>query len=284
MKIEKQYWDIILVPEKKWFDLKLKEVYRYRDLLMLFVKRDIISFYKQTILGPIWYFIQPIFTTIIYTFVFGNLAGVSTSGIPKPLFYLAGITAWNYFADCLIKTSTTFKDNASIFGKVYFPRIISPLSIVISNLLKYSIQMILFFLLLIYYKFFTNTDIEISFYILLYPIFVILMGLQGLGLGMLVTSMTIKYRDLAYLLNFGVQLMVYTTTVIYPLSSLKGKTYLIVALNPITYIIEGIKRCLLGTGVLNLNTFTYSIIVTVIIFACGILTFNKVEKSFIDTI
>ena len=284
MKNTKENWDIVITPDKKWFDLQLGEIYRYRDLLMLFVKRDVVSFYKQTVLGPVWYFVQPIFTTIIYTFIFGSLAGVSTSGLPKPLFYLAGITAWNYFADCLLKTSTTFKDNANIFGKVYFPRIISPLSIVISNLLKYGIQMILFVLLLLYYKSAGNQDIQISYLIILYPVFVVLMGMQGLGLGMLVTAMTIKYRDLAYLLSFGIQLMVYTTTVIYPLSSLKGNMYLIVALNPLTFILEGIKKSLLGVGELNQATFAYSVLITLIIFCCGLLTFNKVEKSFIDTI
>ena len=282
--METENWDVIIHPDKKWFELNLNEIFRYRDLLILFVKRDIVSFYKQTVLGPIWYFVQPIFTTIIYTFVFGNLAEISTSGIPKPLFYLAGITAWNYFSDCLLKTSTTFKDNASIFGKVYFPRIISPLSVVISNLLKFGVQMILFVLLFSYYKFFEESNLEFSVAFFLFPVFVLLMGMQGLGLGMLVTAMTIKYRDLAYLLTFGIQLMVYTTTVIYPLSSLSGRSYLFVSLNPVTYIIEGIRYSLLGTGILTTNSFIYSLLVTFIIFALGLFTFNKVEKSFVDTI
>jgi lipopolysaccharide transport system permease protein len=283
MQNTEQDWDLIITSKKSWFDLQLKQIWLYRDLLMLFVKRDIVSFYKQTIFGPLWYFIQPIITTIVYTFVFGNLANLPTDGIPKPLFYLAGITSWNYFADCLIKTSTTFKDNAGIFGKVYFPRVITPLSIVISNLLRFCIQMLLFLGMIIYY-YYHGYNIQLNWQILLFPFFVILMAMQGLGFGMIITAMTTKYRDLAYLLNFGIQLMMYSTTVIYPLSSLKGKLYWIVSANPMTFIIEGIKASTLGTGNLTLNSFVYVFTVSIIIFSIGFLTFNKVEKTFVDTI
>jgi lipopolysaccharide transport system permease protein len=283
MNHKEQNWDIIVSSRKSWFDLQLNEIWRYRDLLMLFVKRDIISFYKQTIFGPLWYFIQPIFTTIVFTFVFGKLANLSTDGIPQPLFYLAGITSWNYFSDCLLKTSTTFRDNAGVFGKVYFPRVIIPLSIVMSNLLRFCIQLLLFLGMMIYYSS-HGYDIQISWQILLFPIFVLLMAMQGLGFGMIITAMTTKYRDLVFLVNFGIQLMMYTTTVIYPLSSLKGKLYWIVALNPMTFIIEGIKSTTLGTGIITLNSLSYVTVMSVIIFSLGYLIFNKVEKTFIDTI
>lgn len=283
MKSKEQNWDIILTSNKSLFDVQFKQIWLYRDLLMLFVKRDIISFYKQTIFGPLWYFIQPIFTTIIFTFVFGRLANLSTDGIPQPLFYLCGITSWNYFADCLVKTSTTFKDNVGIFGKVYFPRVITPLSITISNLLRFCIQMLLFIVLLIYYIY-HGYEYQFSWQIILFPLYILLMAMQGLGFGMLITAMTTKYRDLAHLVNFGVQLMMYTTTVIYPLSSLSGKLYLLVSLNPMTYVIEGIKSCILGADQISISNFIYSVSISLIIFFVGFLTFNKVEKSFVDTI
>ncbi len=276
-------WDLIITPGKKWFDLQLRQLWRYRDLLMLFVRRDIVAFYKQTIFGPLWYFIQPIATTIVFVFVFGNLAGLSTDGLPQPLFYLAGITAWNYFADCLKKTSTVFRDNQAIFGKVYFPRIISPFSIVISNLLRFGIQMLLLVALIIYYLI-QGIDFGPGWTILLLPVFVLFMALQGLGLGMIITALTTKYRDLSYLVEFGVQLMMYATTVIYPLSSLGGKMYWVVALNPMTFVIEGIKVSTLGEGILTLQTMMYATSITFVIFTIGIIIYNRVEKNFVDTI
>lgn len=281
--VKQKEWDLIISPRKSWFDLQLDQIWRYRDLLILFVRRDVVSFYKQTILGPLWYFIQPIFTTIVFTYVFGNLAKLSTDGLPPALFYLAGIAAWNYFAECLAKTSTTFKDNAAIFGKVYFPRIITPISIVISNLLRFCMQMILFIGMVIYYKF-QGYSFGPGWAILLFPVFVFFMAMQGLGLGMLITAMTTKYRDLSYLVTFGVQLMMYATAVIYPLSSLEGSTYWIVALNPMSYVIEGIKVSTLGIGIFSIETFIYSTTTTLLILGFGVLTFNKVEKTFIDTI
>lgn len=276
-------WDLIIEPQNSLFDLKLRQIWRYRDLLLLFVRRDIVSFYKQTILGPAWFFIQPIFTVLVYVFVFGNLAGLSTDSLPQPLFYLAGITSWNYFADCLNKTSTVFRDNSAIFGKVYFPRIIMPLSIVLSNLMRFGIQMILLLIVLVYYLV-TGLTISVDFHLLLFPIFVVAMAMQGLGLGMIVSAMTTKYRDLVFLLTFGVQLLMYTTTVIYPLSSLSGKLYWAVALNPMTFVIEGFRKSLLGVGVFDGYTLAYTVISSSLILLFGLLIFNKVEKSFVDTI
>lgn len=276
-------WDIEINSNKNWFDLQLKEVWKYRDLLLLFVRRDIVSFYKQTVLGPLWYFIQPIFTTIVFTFVFGNLAGLSTGGLPQPLFYLSGITAWNYFSDCLLKTSTIFRDNQGIFGKVYFPRVISPLSIVISNLLKFGIQMLLFLILVSYYLL-QKENIVIGWEISLFPIFVLFMAMQGLGIGMIITSLTTKYRDLVYLVSFGIQLMMYAAPVIYPLSSLSGKMYWIVALNPMSFVIEGMRKSILGEGILTFETFFYTFSISLIIVFFGLIIFNKTQKDFIDTI
>jgi len=276
-------WDLVLEPKNNLLDLKLKEVWRYRDLLLLLVRRDIVSFYKQTILGPLWFFIQPIFTTIVFVYIFSNLAGISTDGLPSPLFYLVGITAWNYFAECLNKTSTVFRDNAHIFGKVYFPRIVMPISIVVSNLMRFGIQVLLLIVVYLYYRL-TGADLIIDFHILLFPLFVILMAMQGLGFGMLVSAMTTKYRDLIFLLTFGVQLLMYATTVIYPLSSLTGKMYFWVSLNPMTYVLEGIRRAVLGSGVFDIYTLSYAVGSSILILFFGLFMFNKVEKSFVDTI
>ncbi len=267
-------------------DLKLREVWAYRDLLGLLVRRDFVSFYKQTILGPLWFFIQPLFTTIIFTFIFGNLAGISTDGLPKPLFYMAGITAWNYFADCLTKTSTVFKDNANIFGKVYFPRLIMPLSIVVSNLVRFGVQMILFLMLVAYY-YFTGAPFQITWAIALFPVVVVLMALLGLGAGMIISAMTTKYRDLAFLVTFGVQLLMYATTVIYPLSTAieKYPAYSwIIEFNPMTPIIETFRYGFLGEGAFSWGGLGYATGVTMLFLILGIVIFNKVEKTFVDTV
>ncbi|WP_316832739.1 ABC transporter permease [Pedobacter aquatilis] len=268
------------------FDLKLNEVWAYRDLLWLLVRRDFVSFYKQTILGPLWFFIQPLFTTIIFTFIFGNLAGISTDGLPKPLFYMAGITAWNYFADCLIKTSNVFRDNAGIFGKVYFPRLIMPLSIVVSNLVRFGVQMLLFLILMAYY-YITGTPLHISWAIGLFPIIVLLMALLGLGAGMIISAMTTKYRDLAFLVSFGVQLLMYATTVIYPLSEAikKYPAYSwVIEYNPMTPIIETFRYGFLGEGSFSLVSFGYASAITFALLLFGIVIFNKVERNFVDTV
>jgi lipopolysaccharide transport system permease protein len=284
--VENSEWDLVIEPQNSLFELHLKDVWRYRDLLWLLVKRDFVSFYKQTILGPLWFFIQPLFTTIIFTFIFGNLAGLSTDGLPQPLFYMAGITAWNYFADCLTKTSTVFKDNANIFGKVYFPRLIMPLSIVVSNLVRFGVQMLLFFVMMVYYLFLNEkgAGFHINAYVLLFPVLVLQMALLGLGLGLIITAMTTKYRDLAFLITFGVQLMMYATTVIYPLSAAPANYKWLIELNPMTGIIEAFRYGFLGEGVLTMSTLGYSVIVTVISLLVGVVIFNKTEKTFVDTI
>jgi lipopolysaccharide transport system permease protein len=279
-------WDLVIEPQSSLLDLNLKDVWRYRDLLWLLVKRDFVSFYKQTILGPLWFFIQPLFTTIIFTFIFGNLAGLSTDGLPQPLFYMAGITAWNYFADCLTKTSTVFRDNAHIFGKVYFPRLIMPLSIVVSNLVRFGVQMLLFFVMIGYYLIQSEMGslFHPNVYVLLFPVLVLMMALLGLGLGLIITALTTKYRDLAFLITFGVQLMMYATTVIYPLSAAPLKYRWLIELNPMTGIIEAFRYGFLGQGVFTLDSFGYSVIFTLVSLLCGVLIFNKTEKSFVDTV
>ncbi len=279
-------WDLVIEPQTSLFELNLKDVWRYRDLLWLLVKRDFVSFYKQTILGPLWFFIQPLFTTIIFTFIFGNLAGLSTDGLPQPLFYMAGITAWNYFADCLTKTSTVFRDNANIFGKVYFPRLIMPLSIVVSNLVRFGVQMLLFFVMIGYYLFQNEMGslFHPNFYILLSPILVLLMALLGLGLGLIITALTTKYRDLAFLITFGVQLMMYATTVIYPLSAAPAKYKWLIELNPMTGIIEAFRFGFLGQGEFTVKTFGYSVVFTFFSLVLGVIIFNKTEKTFVDTV
>ena len=279
-------WDLVIEPQNSLFDLNLKDVWRYRDLLWLLVKRDFVSFYKQTILGPLWFFIQPLFTTIIFTFIFGNLAGLSTDGLPQPLFYMAGITAWNYFADCLTKTSTVFRDNANIFGKVYFPRLIMPLSIVVSNLVRFGVQMLLFFVMIGYYLFQNEMGslFHPNIYFLLFPILVLLMAMLGLGLGLIITALTTKYRDLAFLITFGVQLMMYGTTVIYPLSAAPEKYKWLIELNPMTGIIEAFRYGFLGQGDFTIDTFGYSVAFTITSLVFGVIIFNKTEKTFVDTV
>jgi lipopolysaccharide transport system permease protein len=284
---ESQNWDLIIKGHSSLFDLNFSDLWRYRDLLAMFVRRDFVSFYKQTILGPLWFFIQPIFTTIVFSFVFGNLAGISTDGIPSYLFYLTGITSWQYFSECLTKTSTVFRDNANIFGKVYFPRLIMPISIVVSNLVRFGVQLLLMICMMVYFYFFPiqGTSFEVTSGIFLFPLLVILMALLGLGLGLIITAMTTKYRDLTFLVTFGVQLLMYATTVIYPLSYAKEKGYsTIVELNPMTGIIEAFRYAFLGKGEFTLGSIGYSIVVTLIILFLGIIIFNKTEKNFVDTI
>jgi lipopolysaccharide transport system permease protein len=276
-------WDLVIEGSSTLFDLKFKDVWHYRDLLLMFMKRDFVSFYKQTILGPLWFFIQPLFTTIIYTFVFGGLAHISTDGLPQPLFYLAGITAWNYFADCLIKTSTVFKDNSNIFGKVYFPRLILPLSIVASNLVRFGVQMLLFLSMLVYY-YLTGASFTPNWALLMFPLLVLMMALLGLGLGLIVTAMTTKYRDLAFLVTFGVQLMMYATTVIYPLSASPQKYRHIIEMNPMTGIIEAFRYSFLGKGEFSIWSIGYSAIITIIVLFLGVIIFNRTEKTFVDTV
>lgn len=272
-----------ITPQTSLFDLKIKEIWRYRDLLILFVRRDFVAKYKQTILGPAWFFIQPLFQTIMFTFIFGNLAGLSTDGAPKGIFYLAGVTAWNYFANCLRTTSNVFTVNASLFGKVYFPRAVTPISIVISNLIQFGIGMILFLAVYFYYIA-IGRDIQPNITLLLFPLLVVLMGIMGLGLGMIVSAMTTKYRDMQHLIQFGVQLLMYATPVVYPISAIPDKYQWIIMANPMSGIIEAFKYGFLGTGALSWPLLAYSLIFTIVIFIFGLMVFNKTEKNFMDTV
>ena len=279
-------WDIEIKPSNSLFDLKLKDTWHYRDLLWLFVRRDFVSFYKQTILGPVWFFVQPVITIVFYTVIFGNIAAIPTDGVPKPLFYLAGIIIWNYFSDCLTKTSTVFRDNSALMGKVYFPRLIMPLSIVASSLIRFSVQVILFILLLFYYSA-KSGMIAMNFYALLFPVLVLLIAAQGLGLGMMISAMTTKYRDLAFVVSFGVPLLMYATTVVYPLSVAiqRFPAYSwIIKFNPITPIIETFRYGFLGKGNFSWALLGYCGLITGILLIAGIIVFNRVEKSFVDTV
>jgi lipopolysaccharide transport system permease protein len=279
-------WDFEITPKNNLLDLKLKDVWHYRDLLGLLVRRDFVAFYKQTILGPVWFFVQPVITIITYTIVFGNLAGIPVDGLPKPLFYLAGTIIWNYFADCLTKTSTVFRDNAAMLGKVYFPRLIMPLSIVMSNLIKFAVQLILFlFLMGLYWV--KGAVIVPNAFILFFPVLIILIAALGLGMGMMISAVTTKYRDLTFIVSFGVPLLMYSTTVIYPLSEVL-KRYpnysWLVKLNPITAIIETFRYGFLGKGSFSWDLIGYSALITSIILIMGTIIFNRVEKNFVDTV
>ena len=279
-------WLFEITPKNKFFSLNLKEVWQYRDLLMLFVKRDVVTVYKQTVLGPLWYLIQPLFTSITFTIIFNNLAGIDTGTVPPFLFNLAGITVWNYFTACLNDTSDTFKKNASIFGKVYFPRIIMPLSVVISNLLKFGIQFFIFIAFYIYY-YFKGAGIALNVTTVFFPLLVALMGVLGLGLGMIISSLVTKYRDFTYLISFGVQLLMYVSAVMYPMALIKEKIphySWLVAYNPLAYVIETTRYMLLSVGQISVLGLGYMFLVTVFVFFVGLLVFNKTEKSFIDTV
>jgi lipopolysaccharide transport system permease protein len=285
-QFEKDEWLYEITSNKSLFSLKLKETWQYRDLLLLFVKRDVVTVYKQTILGPLWYLIQPLFTAIIFTVIFNNVAGIETGAIPSFLFNLSGIIVWNYFSNCLTETSDTFKKNASIFGKVYFPRVIMPMAIVITNLIKLAIQLLIF---VAFYAFYLAKGMQntLSWTIVLYPFLVVLMGLLGLGLGMIISSMVTKYRDLTFLVTFGVQLLMYISAVMYPMNLMKEKLPQlgwIIEYNPLAYIVETSRYILLNEGTISISGLIYTVSVTVIIFLIGLIVFNRTEKSFIDTI
>lgn len=276
-------WDLVIKGRTSLFDVKFSDLWHYRDLLVMLVKRDFVSFYKQTVLGPLWFFIQPIFTTIVFSLVFGKLAGISTDGLPQFLFYLSGITAWNYFADCLTKTSTVFRDNANIFGKVYFPRLIMPLSIVVSNLVRFGVQLLLFVGVMIYFAL-NGADFAPTYAIFFFPLLIVLMAFLGLGIGLIITAITTKYKDLSFLVTFGVQLLMYATTVIYPLSAAPEAYKKYIQLNPMTGIIEAFRFAFLGKGEFTAWSIGYSVVFTLIMLFIGILIFNKTEKNFVDTV
>ena len=275
---------MIIQPKAHLFDLNLKEVWRYRDLLLLFVKRDFIAQYKQTILGPLWHLIQPIFTTIMFLLVFGKIANIPTDGVHPILFYMSGITIWNYFSSCLNSTSATFVANAGIFGKVYFPRLVIPLSTVLSNMIKFGIQFLLLLAMMIFYSF-KGTPVHFGITWLWIPVLMIMMAGLGLGLGIIISSLTTKYRDLTVLISFAVQLLMYATPIVYPLSFLKDKSYAKwITWNPLTPIIESFRYALFGKGSFDVASLLYSGGVIVVILFLGLLIFSKVERTFMDTV
>jgi lipopolysaccharide transport system permease protein len=280
---EEKGWDLIIKPKQRFFNIDLRTIWRYRDLLLLFVRRDFVSVYKQTILGPVWFFIQPLLTTLTFLIIFGNIAKVSTDGLPKVLFYMSGIILWNYFAECLTKTSDTFSANANIFGKVYFPRLIVPLSVVVSNLIRLAIQFLLFigFWLYFYVK---GSPIQVNSTALLLPLLLLLMAGHGLAFGIIISSLTTKYRDLRFLVQFGVQLLMYASPVVYPLSNVPEQYKWILLLNPMTSIIETFKYGFLGAGVFEPMHLVINLVAMIVVLAVSVLIFNKVEKGFMDTV
>jgi len=277
-------WSLVIEPQRGLLDLRLGELWRYKDLVMLFVRRDFVSVYKQTILGPLWYLIQPLLTTITFTVIFGAIASLPTDGLPQFLFYMSGTVVWSYFAACLTKTSETFVQNANLFGKVYFPRLAVPVSILISNLITFLIQFAMFVLFALYFVL-RGTSIHPNWlWVALSPILIIMMAGLGLGFGIIISSLTTKYRDLRFLVQFGVQLLMYATPVIYPVSSIPEGFQWVILANPMTPIIEGFRYAFLGAGVTNLNYLLYSFGFMVVVVIIGSVIFNRVEQTFMDTV
>jgi len=275
---------IVIKPKEKLFAVDFKEMWRYRDLFTLFVKRNITTQFKQTILGPLWFIIQPTFTTIVYTFIFGGIAKMSTDGLPQSLFYLSGIVLWQYFSDCLGTSSGTFSGNAGLFGKVYFPRLIMPLTRITSNLLKLGIQLVMFVCIYIYYLH-QGANIAPNIYILLTPVLILMLAMLALGVGIIVSSMTTKYRDLALLFGFVVSLWMYCTPIIYPISSIGNeKLRFIMSINPLTSIFEVFKYSTMGVGTFHAGQLLYSAAVIFVVLVIGILMFNKIQRKFMDTV
>jgi lipopolysaccharide transport system permease protein len=279
---ENTQWTEIIEPKGKWFDLKLKEVWDYRDLISIFVRRDVISSYKQTILGPVWFFLGPLLTVILYTFVFGNIANIPTDGIPAPLFYLAGTTLWNYFANCFSGASSTFVGNAALFGKVYFPRLVAPLSMVISNLLRTLIQFIMFMAFWVYY--YAQGKVDFSWHMLWFPYLIVLMALLALGIGIAISAFTTKYRDLNNFIPIGVNILMYASPVIYPTSLVPAQFQKFLWYNPLQHIIDCFRYAFTGGGHLDIGGLMYSTIFTLIMLLAGIMLFNRTERTFMDTV
>ncbi len=278
-----EQWTTIIRPRRHLLDIDIREILRYKDLIYLLIRRDFVARYKQTILGPLWYIVQPLLTTIMFTIVFGRIARIPTDGMPHMLFYLSGTVIWNYFSKCLTSTSNTFTGNAGLFGKVYFPRLVIPISVVISNLFQFLVQFILLLGFWVYF-WFRGAALSLSWAMLLLPAYVFLAGLMGLGFGLLVSSMTTKYRDLAFLLNFGMQLWMYGTPIVYPLSQVPDRWRLWIELNPMTPIVEGFRKALLGVGTLQDWQLLYIVVFVIVILFAGVIIFNKVEQSFMDTV
>ena len=280
--VDDQQWDDVIESKTSLFDLRLKELWNYRDLLVLFVRRDFVTVYKQTILGPLWFFIQPILTTITFTVIFGNIAQISTDGAPKVVFYMAGITLWNYFSSCLTSVSGVFNANAGIFGKVYFPRLIMPLTTVISNLMKFGVQFLLFICFVLY--FYAQGQVFPNALMLLTPVIIVLMAVIAMGLGLILSAMTTKYRDLNQLIAFGVQLFMYATPVIYPSSSVPADYAWVVALNPLVGLFDYMRYAYLGIGTFSMASLLYPALFSVVALVVGVLVFNKTQKTFMDTV
>ena len=283
MTDQPETWDLIIEPKRGLLDLHLKDLYRYRDLVLLFVRRDFVAVYKQTILGPLWYLIQPLLTTITFTVIFGNIAQLPTDGLPQFLFYMSGTVIWTYFADCLTKTSNTFVNNAQLFGKVYFPRLAVPVSILLSNLITFAIQFT-FFLAFMGFFALTGADLRPNWWILISPLLVFMMAGLGLGFGIIISSLTTKYRDLRFLVQFGVQLLMYATPVIYPVSSIPERFQPLIQANPMTPIVEAFRYAFLGAGSFNPMNLLYSFGFMLVVVVIGTVIFNRVEATFMDTV
>lgn len=279
-----EHWDLIIQPQRNLFDLRLGDLWRYRDLVLLFVRRDFVAVYKQTILGPLWYLIQPLLTTVTFTVIFGNIASLPTDGLPQFLFYMSGTVVWSYFAACLTKTSETFVQNAYLFGKVYFPRLVVPVSILISNLISFAIQFALFLAFIPYFVW-RGADVRVNWlWIALSPLLILIMAGMGLGLGIIVSSLTTKYRDLRFLVQFGVQLLMYATPVIYPVSSIPERFQWLIQANPMTPIVEAFRFAFLGAGTVEPVGLLYSLGFMVVVVFLGTIIFNRVEQTFMDTV
>ncbi|MDX9992335.1 MAG: ABC transporter permease [Anaerolineales bacterium] len=277
-------WDMIIQPQRGLFDLRLGELWKYRDLVLLFVRRDFVSVYKQTILGPLWYLIQPLLTTITFTVIFGQIASLPTDGLPQFLFYMSGTVVWAYFAECLNKTSNTFVQNANLFGKVYFPRMAVPVSILLSNLITFGIQFGMFLAFVAFFALSGTTITPNWLWIALSPILVAMMAGLGLGFGIIISSLTTKYRDLRFLVQFGVQLLMYATPVIYPVSAIPQRFQWIIQANPMTPIVEAFRYAFLGAGTVNLGHLLYSFGFMLVVVFIGAVIFNRVEQTFMDTV
>jgi lipopolysaccharide transport system permease protein len=281
---DEEKWDLIIKPKTDFFEINIREVWRYRDLMWMFIRRDFAAQYKQTVLGPLWHFIQPLFTTLIFVVVFSRIAALSTDGLPPLIFYLCGITIWNYFSSCLIATSNTFVANAYIFGKVYFPRLVMPLSVVLSNMVKFGIQFLLLIAVMIWYAV-SGTEIKIGNSYFFIPVILLMMAGMGLGLGIIISSLTTKYRDFAVLVTFGVQLLMYATPVVFPMSAVKSldlKFWL--SINPLTPLVEAFRYAILGVGSFEAIQLIYSGISILVLLIFGLFLFGKVEKTFMDTV
>ena len=281
--MQQENWTTIIKPKTGWFDINLKELIQYKDLISMFVKRDFKTLYKQTILGPLWIIINPLLTTVMFTIVFGNIANIPTDGVPQLVFYMLGTTVWTYFSSCLTKTSSTFTGNAVIFGKVYFPRLVTPISTVISGLINFSVQFLMFLGFMIYFKI-IGAPIQANLYILITPLLLVQLAALALGFGIIISSLTTKYRDLAVLVTFGIQLWMYATPIVYPASQISGNLKTLMMLNPVSPIVESLRYAFLGSGSIPWNYLGISMVTTFVVLFIGVVLFSKVEKTFMDTV